>query len=164
MAKVFFLIGGNLGNREGLLQSTIEHINKEVGRVIQLSSIYETAPWGFTHEQHFLNQVVVAETSLQPLAVLDKTQAIELSLGRKRKKNRYSERTIDIDILFYDSEVIDTPRLEVPHPRMAERKFALIPLNEVANDFKHPVFNKTIEELLAICTDKLEVIKLTESK
>ncbi len=159
MAKVFFLIGGNLGNREEILQNTIAQIEREVGKVIKLSSVYETAPWGFSHEQNFLNQVVVVETDLLPIAVLDRTQRIELDLGRKRKKNRYSERTIDIDILFYDLDIIDNERLEVPHPRMAERKFALIPLEEIASNLKHPVFNKSVAELLEVCPDKLEVVK-----
>ncbi len=160
MAKVFFLIGGNLGNREEILQNTIAQIGREVGRIIKLSSVYETAPWGFSHEQNFLNQVVVVKTDLLPIAVLDRTQRIELDLGRKRKKNRYSERTIDIDILFYDLDIIDSERLEVPHPRMAERKFALIPLKEIAGNLKHPVFNKSVTELLEVCPDKLEVVKL----
>ncbi len=159
MAKVLFLIGGNLGNREEILQKTVERIGDEVGKVTQLSSIYETAPWGFSHEQNFLNQVVAAETNLPPAAVLDKTQRIELELGRKRKKNRYSERTIDIDILFYDLEIMTTERLEVPHPRIAERKFALIPLNEIAGNLIHPVFNKRISDLLQVCPDELEVTK-----
>lgn len=159
MAKVFFLIGGNLGNREEILQNTVTQIENKVGEVIKLSSVYETAPWGFSHEQNFLNQVVVVETDLSPIAVLDRTQGIELDLGRKRKKNRYSERTIDIDILFYDLDIIDSERLEVPHPRMAERKFALIPLKEIASNLKHPVFNKSVAELLEVCPDKLEVVK-----
>jgi 2-amino-4-hydroxy-6-hydroxymethyldihydropteridine diphosphokinase len=157
MAKVYFLIGGNLGDRELILKTTIDKMIDKVGEKLELSSIYETEPWGFEHEQTFLNQLVVLETSYSAIEVLDRTQEIEKEMGRVRKKNRYSERTIDIDILFYNDEVINTERLEVPHPRIQERMFALQPLNEIDSDMIHPIYQKKIKELLANCEDKLEV-------
>jgi len=157
MAKVYFLIGGNLGDREQILQSTVESLGNDVGKILNVSAIYETEPWGFEHEQSFLNQVVVVESNLLPEAVLDQTQRIEKNLGRVRKKNRYSERTIDVDILFYDDLIIDTERLEVPHPRMGERMFALAPLAEIAPDFIHPVMDKSILEMKSSCPDTSEV-------
>lgn len=157
MAKVYFLIGGNLGDREQNLQDTIEALRNDVGTVVTVSFIYETEPWGFNHEQSFLNQVVLLETNLLPEEVLNKTQEIEKKLGRVRKKNRYSERTIDIDILLIDDLIIDTERLEVPHPRMGERMFALAPLYEIASNLQHPVNGKTIKELKDNCPDVSEV-------
>ena len=156
MAKVYFLIGGNLGDRELILKSTVEAL-ATVGKVLKVSDIYETEPWGFEHEQSFLNQVVLIESNLLPEAVLDQTQEIEKNFGRVRKKSRYSERTIDIDILFYNDLIIDTERLEVPHPRMGERMFALAPLAEVAPEFIHPVTGKSILDMKNSCPDTSEV-------
>ncbi|WP_321514861.1 2-amino-4-hydroxy-6-hydroxymethyldihydropteridine diphosphokinase [Marinifilum fragile] len=159
MAKVYFLIGGNLGDRELILKSTVEALGNDVGKVLNVSAIYETEPWGFEHEQSFLNQVVIVESNLLPEAVLYQTQEIEKTLGRIRKKNRYSERTIDVDILFYDDLIIDTERLEVPHPRMGERMFALAPLSEIVPDFIHPVTGKSILDMKNSCPDTSEVTR-----
>jgi len=153
MAKVYFLIGGNLGNREQILKDTAEQLNEKVGEIYLISSIYETEPWGFEHELSFLNQVVVCETTLLPIEVLNSTQEIELNLGRVRKKNRYSERTIDIDLLFYDDLIMDTERLELPHPRMGERMFALAPLSEIIPEFIHPISFKTVQTMKTECED-----------
>ncbi len=159
MAKVYFLIGGNLGDREQILSKTVSLLNERVGRIVKLSSIFETEPWGFQHELSFLNQVVFCETDLLPLEVLNITQSIEQDLGRVRKKNRYSERTIDVDLLFYDDLIMDTERLELPHPRMGERMFALAPLAEIAPNFIHPVIKKTILEIKKHCSDSSIVKK-----
>lgn len=159
MAKVYFLIGGNLGDREQILDQSINLMQDKIGSLVQLSPIYETEPWGFEHEQNFLNQVVVLESDFAPLLVLDLCQDIEKKMGRVRKKNRYSERTIDIDILFYEDQIINSERLEIPHPRMKERKFALCPLKDVAEDFIHPVFQKSIAELFDECKDDSEIKK-----
>ena len=159
MAKVYFLIGGNLGDREEILKQTVERMIAEIGNLSQVSSIYETEPWGFEHELSFLNQVVVLESNLLPDEVLNRAQEIEQDLGRVRKKNRYSERTIDIDILFYDDQIISSDRLEIPHPRMQERLFALIPLKELAAGLVHPVLKKSIADLYTECQDSLEVKK-----
>lgn len=162
MAKVYFLLGGNLDDREKILSEAISKMRIEVGEVINISSIYETEPWGFEHEFNFLNQVVVLESKLSAIKILDRTQQIEKDLGRVRKKNQYSERTIDIDILFYEDLVIYTDRLIIPHPRMQERAFALVPLLDVAGDLIHPVELKSIKELYANCSDQMNVKKFKQ--
>ena len=159
MAKVYFLLGGNIGNREELLTEAIRKMSILVGEFIQTSSLYETEPWGFTHEQNFLNQVAVFESELSPLDILDRTQAIEKELGRVRKTTQYCERTIDIDILFYGDEMIENERLSVPHPRIQERLFALCPLEEIIPDYQHPKLQKSIKVLKEECPDKLKVNK-----
>ncbi len=159
MAKVYFLLGGNLGDREQILSNAIEKMNNAIGSVVDCSAIYETEPWGFDHELNFLNQVVVVNSDLEAIQILDITQGIEKDLGRIRKKNQYSARTIDIDILFYGEERIVSERLEVPHPRFQERMFALLPMMDVREDLIHPVIGKSIKELLEDCPDKMEVKK-----
>lgn len=159
MARVYFLLGGNLGDREKILSRAIKKMVGQIGSLVQSSSIYETEPWGFSHELNFLNQVVVLESNLKAIKILDLTQEIEKDLGRVRKKNQYSERTIDIDILFYDEDIILSERLRVPHPRIQERMFALMPMMDVGADFIHPVIGKSIKELLVNCSDKMEVKK-----
>ena len=159
MAKVYFLLGGNLGDREQILSNAIEKMNKEIGSVVECSAMYETEPWGFDHELNFLNQVVVVDSDLKAIQILDITQGIEKDLGRIRKKNQYSERTIDIDILFYGEEIISSERLDIPHPRIQERMFALMPLMDVGADLVHPVIGKSIKKLLVACPDKMEVKK-----
>ena len=159
MTRVYFLLGGNLGDREQILREAIEKMSKDVGTVVKVSAIYETEPWGFHHELNFLNQVVVLDSDLEAIEILNLTQSIEKDLGRIRKKNQYSERTIDIDILFYGEERIASERLEVPHPRIQERMSALMPMMDVGEDLVHPVIGKTIKELLADCPDKMEVKK-----
>jgi len=160
MAKVYFLIGGNLGDREQILRDTVEQLNDKIGKTCLISSIYETEPWGFEHELSFLNQVVVCETALFPIEVLNNTQEIEQNLGRIRKKNRYSERTIDIDLLFYDDLIMDTERLELPHPRIGERMFAMVPLAEIIPEFIHPLSLKSIDTMKTECKDTSVVTKL----
>lgn len=153
MNQVFLLIGGNLGNRFGLLNAAKEAISKNVGVILKESSIYETAPWGFEAEQDFLNQVIIVSTSLEPIKVLRKCQIIEDKLGRLRQSKQYASRTMDIDILFYNDEIIDIPDLTIPHKQLHKRKFTLEPLIEIAKDFKHPIFNKTLIEILKNCND-----------
>ncbi len=159
MTRIYFLLGGNIGNREELLAKAVNKMTDQLGKLIQSSSLYETEPWGFTHDQNFLNQVVIIDSELPALDVLDKTQAIEKELGRIRKTTQYCERTIDIDILFYGNEVIENERLSIPHPRIQERSFALYPLEELIPDFQHPVLNKNIRTLKEECSDKLCVNK-----
>jgi 2-amino-4-hydroxy-6-hydroxymethyldihydropteridine diphosphokinase len=159
MTRVYFLLGGNIGNREELLSEAIRKMTNQLGKCVQTSSLYVTEPWGFTHEQNFLNQVVVFDSELAALDILDKTQAIEKELGRVRKTTQYCERTIDIDILFYGDEQIENERLSVPHPRIQERSFALYPLEEVIPEFIHPTLKKSIKQLKDECTDELKVNK-----
>jgi 2-amino-4-hydroxy-6-hydroxymethyldihydropteridine diphosphokinase len=131
----------------------------KLGVLVCSSNIYETEPWGFEHEFNFLNQVVVIESCLSATDILDITQQIEKDLGRIRKKNQYSERTIDIDILFYGDEIISSDRLIIRHPRIQERLFALTPMFDVAADFIHPRLAKSIKDLLSICPDQMKVKK-----
>ncbi len=155
--KVYLLLGSNRGNRNEMLSTAIKLIEKQIGRIIKSSSVYETAPWGFSDNVFFLNQVVCVETLYDPFLILDRVLEIETAIGRIRTTKNYSSRNIDIDILFYNNRVIQNERLEIPHPRMHLRNFALIPMVEVAGDFIHPVLTKTMYDLLAECIDKKEV-------
>jgi 2-amino-4-hydroxy-6-hydroxymethyldihydropteridine diphosphokinase len=141
----YLLTGGNVGNRLHYLQKAYELIESKVDAIVKKSSIYQTAPWGFTQQQPFLNQVLCITTTLEPAALLNQLLSIELQLGRQRME-KMGPRVIDIDILFYGNKVVSTPDLVIPHPRITERRFVLTPLNEIAPDFIHPVFNKTIRE------------------
>jgi len=153
----FLLLGGNLNDREKMLTSARMLIEKYLGPVLQLSSIYESAPWGFQHNTSFLNQVVKTETSLTPHQLLKKIHDIEELLGRKRAGKGYEARTIDIDILFYDDVILHDPDLIIPHPKIPQRMFTLIPLAEIAGDMMHPGTGTSITELREKCTDPLAV-------
>lgn len=157
MKKVILLCGGNKGNRAYYMDSAREMIEQTIGDVLQSSAIYESAPWGFQAEQKFYNQVVVVITRLAPSAILKKIWEIEKKLGRIRVGNQYSSRTIDIDILFYEQEIIDTPDLVVPHPQLHQRRFTLTPLAEILPHWVHPKFNQSIDVLLNQCTDSSSV-------
>jgi len=160
MVEVYLLLGGNLGNRFQLQDIARDLIHSQIGRVDNESSFYETEPWGFTHEQNFLNKVVKISTLLKPEEVLDKIHEIESHLGRIRKKEQYSERTIDIDILFYGSEIIETERLNIPHLQFPNRKFAIAPMKEIAPNYIHPGLSKNITEIDTACKDSSIVQKL----
>ena len=129
-------------------------------RVIRRSSIYETAAWGKTDQAPFLNQAIVLETSLDAPTLMRQLLTLEEQMGRVRTE-RYGSRTIDIDILFFNEDVIRLPWLTIPHPEVANRRFALVPMDEIAADYVHPVLQKTIHALLTQCPDKLDVKKLT---
>lgn len=160
MTKVYALLGGNLGKKEKIFSETRSCLKHQVGELCSLSHIYETDPWGFESGDLFWNQVVEIDTKLPSMEVLARIQQIEIELGRTRKTEQYISRIIDIDILFYGSEIIQLPNLTIPHPRIQERKFALIPMNEIAPQLIHPVLKKTISQLLAECTDQLRVEKV----
>ena len=153
LQTVYLLLGSNLGKKEQILEKSIELIHKKIGVIASQSKYYETAAWGKTDQPNFLNIAVCVHTSLLPLEVLEQTQAIENQLGRVRIE-KWGARLIDIDIIFYDQEIIDIPhRLQVPHPLVQERIFALEPLAEIAGEYVHPVLKKTVEELLYILND-----------
>lgn len=152
---VTLIFGGNQGDRKTLIDEAIEEMS-EIGKIETCSSLYETTPWGFESDNSFYNQIVTYNTELSPEEVLDKCQATEKYLGRVRSGVQFSSRTMDIDILFCDSQIIDTPRLTVPHPRMTQRNFVLYPLNEIMPDFIHPVSGKKISELLQESPDNLK--------
>ncbi len=146
MAHITYLsLGSNLGDRAQNLRNSIPLLAPKVQSVLQ-SSIYETEPWGYADQPAFLNQVIKANTSLEPLYLLEFLKQIEITMGRK-ETFRFGPRLIDLDILFYDDLILDTPKLTIPHPRIAERAFVLIPLAEISPDLYHPVFKKTIQEL-----------------
>lgn len=160
MKRVFLGIGTNLGDRESNLEQAIEKTDKFIGPVIRASSVYETEPWGFTSENQFLNMVVEVKTDLNPSGILRRLLMIESMLGRLRESKQYSSRIIDIDILLYDNQKLETASLTIPHPKMHERIFVLAPLCEIAPEVIHPVFLKSIKTLLEECPDRCKVKKL----
>lgn len=153
--------GSNSGEKRELI---IEAVNclTAFGREVVSSSFYETEPWGFRCDEPFLNRVTVFETSLSPQKFLECGLEIERQLGRVRTSDgpRYSSRPIDIDLLFCDSLILDTPELTLPHPHICERNFVLVPLAEILPDFVHPTAGKTIVRLLAESPDRLKVRKV----
>lgn len=154
------ILGGNLGDRFRYMNEAKALIAAHMGTIKLTSSFYETEPWGFEHEQLFLNQAVLIETDLLPHALLEQIKAIELGLGRIRDKERYSARTIDIDILFYDNLIQDNAELIIPHPRIASRRFVLEPLAEIVPELIHPIYHKTVKQLLLECDDSCKVRRL----
>ncbi|MBP6977610.1 MAG: 2-amino-4-hydroxy-6-hydroxymethyldihydropteridine diphosphokinase [Bacteroidales bacterium] len=159
MAIAFLLLGGNLGDRERMLETAVGHLVKSSGALLASSSIYETQPWGNHEQPLFLNQVICLETRLSPSELLDEIQAIELRMGRKRNGHRYQPRPMDIDILFYDDIILQSERLTIPHPLLHKRAFTLIPLMEIAPGLIHPVLNRSIDELCRSNHDPLTVRK-----
>ena len=159
MNTVYLLLGSNLGNSKEQLLFAIKNIKKNIGKVIKSSSLYSTAAWGNTEQPDFLNQVIIVETALTPLLLLKEILLIEKKMGRVRTVKN-AARIIDIDILFFNNDIINTKSLTVPHPEIQNRCFVLTPLAEIAATHKHPVLKKTIKELLKICPDKLNVQKI----
>lgn len=147
-----------MGNREANLAAASEMIHLRCGSVLEHSSLYETAAWGLENQPDFLNQVLLLETVLEPRALLAALLQIEQELGRIRQQKN-GPRTIDLDILLFNDEVIHEPGLQIPHPRMATRRFVLAPLAEIAGELIHPVFSKSIRQMLAECPDPLPVNK-----
>jgi len=146
MNDVFLLLGSNLGDREAYLQNAVHHIETDIAPVVKRSAVYETQSWGKTDEPDYLNQVIELKTGLQPGSILQKILAIEKLMGRKREV-KWGSRIIDIDILFYGQTVVNDHQLQIPHPELHKRMFTLIPMSEIAPDFIHPVFGKSIFQL-----------------
>jgi 2-amino-4-hydroxy-6-hydroxymethyldihydropteridine diphosphokinase len=144
---VYIALGTNLGDRLANLRAAIESMPPEILDLAE-SHIYETPPWGYEDQPAFLNMVIKAETSLKPEALLKSLKQLEVELGREQNF-RWGPRLIDLDILFYDDLVINTPPLVIPHPRLHERAFVLVPLMDVSPDLIHPVFHRSISDLLA---------------
>ncbi len=156
MKGKYLLLGSNLGDREELLNTAREQIEKWIGTIVKTSLIYETEAWGIEDQPEFLNQVLEIETELKPIEVLDKIGIIEKEMGRRRYQ-KWGTRIIDIDILYFDDEVIETEELIIPHPENPNRKFVLVPMVEIAPDLVHPTLSLSQEELLDRCKDPLEV-------
>jgi 2-amino-4-hydroxy-6-hydroxymethyldihydropteridine diphosphokinase len=153
LAMVFLGIGSNIGDRAGYLTKTRESLAELTGcSILNCSSVYESDPWGLTDQAPFLNQVVALETALEPRSLLEACQTIERRLGRMRGE-KWGPRTIDIDILLFDSLVVEKDGLRIPHPRMMDRRFVLVPLAEIAADRTVPPGSRTVSELLASCGD-----------
>jgi 2-amino-4-hydroxy-6-hydroxymethyldihydropteridine diphosphokinase len=147
LRRIYLSLGSNIGDREANLRRAVEQLASQDMRVLHTSRIYETEPVDYVDQAWFLNQVVEAETALFPMQLLTRVGRVERELGRKRTV-RKGPRTIDIDILFYGAAVVETTRLEIPHPRIAERRFVLVPLAELAPELRHPVTHRTIRQML----------------
>lgn len=162
MQGVYLLLGSNLGNREWYISQAVDLINECVGKVQLTSSYYETASWGKTDQPDFINQAIFLQTILTPEQLLNAILDIEKQLGRARVV-KWGSRTIDIDIMFYSDMIIKQPDLVVPHPYLHERAFALFPLAEIAPDYVHPFYKKTILELCSSLDDTLSVKKINKN-
>ncbi len=155
----FLLLGSNMEKPAAQLKKALALIDKRIGQVINKSSVYTTAAWGFTDQPDFLNQVLKVATVLEPEECMQTVLEIEKEMGRIRTTPN-APRTIDIDILFYDDLILDKPILTLPHPAIAKRKFVLVPMQELAPEYIHPVLNKNISEILNVCSDTLDVSKM----
>ncbi|MGG9961108.1 2-amino-4-hydroxy-6-hydroxymethyldihydropteridine diphosphokinase [Ferruginibacter sp. SUN106] len=159
MNIIYLLLGSNQNNPHRQLAKACSSITKQIGNIKRVSGIYQTAAWGNTQQPDFLNQVIIVDTPLNAEAAMQTILAIEEKMGRVRTKKN-APRIIDIDILFFNKEIIETKNLSVPHPQLQNRNFVLIPLNELSPNLKHPVLNKTIHQLLRISPDTLTVNKI----
>ena len=159
MSKVYFSIGSNKGNRSELINEAIDKIDISIGKVLIKSCIYETKSWGF-NSNNFYNICLLIESNLSPELILNKILIIEKSMGRLKSGNQYSDRYIDIDILFVDGIRVNTKDLIIPHPRLQLRKFVLTPMLELAPDLIHPILNKSIRQLDLECLDKDQPLKI----
>ncbi len=157
MENIYISLGSNLGDRQNNLLEACKLIENQLGKIELISKIYETEPWGFNSSDQFLNQVICLKSNKSPQSLMGILLSTEKEMGRERGLERYSSRIIDIDILFVGQQIIKTDIIEAPHPRLHERKFVLIPLNDIAPDFIHPVLNKSITKLLNDCDDNLKV-------
>lgn len=162
MHKVFLGIGGNVGNKQKNFYEVLVLIEKHLGGALKISSIYETPPWGFKASENFWNQVILIRTALSAQILISEIHKIEQHFGRQRKTGCYSSREMDIDILYFDEELIQNESLTVPHPRIAQRKFVLVPLVEIAPDFVHPLFQQSNFQLLESCNDESMIKRLEQ--
>jgi len=160
MEGVYLLLGSNEGDRAACLQEAVRQITMHCGSVVKKSALYETAAWGLENQPDFLNQAICIHTGLAPEALLQATLSVEKAMGRQRVI-KWGQRTIDIDIIFYGSQIVQTGKLIIPHPMMQERRFVLAPLCEIARSFVHPVLKKTVQQLLDECPDLLDVKRIS---
>ena len=158
--KTYLGLGSNIGDREANLLAAVERLAKAGLRIVRVSPLYETEPVEYTAQRWFLNQVVEAETRLFPMQLLARVGKIERALGRVRTVAK-GPRTIDIDILLYGNEVVRGAKLEIPHPRMHERRFVLAPLTDLAPELRHPITHRTVREMLEAAPQ--QVVRLLHS-
>ena len=158
MNKAYLLLGSNMGNSKTQLVKAVRNIEKKIGSVTRLSTLYSTAAWGNTRQPDFLNQVIIVETELTASQTMQIILQIEKQMGRIRTVKN-APRIIDIDILFFNKEIIDQKQLIVPHPQIQNRRFVLVPLNQLSPNLLHPVLKKSVHQLLIHCPDTLNVKK-----
>ncbi|MCE1197586.1 MAG: 2-amino-4-hydroxy-6-hydroxymethyldihydropteridine diphosphokinase [Marinilabiliales bacterium] len=161
MSIVFLILGGNRGNSREIFSSAVRMIEDRIGTIESLSGFYRSAAWGFTSDP-FINQAIRVSTHLTPEAVLAECLHIELLHGRTRSGTGYEARSLDIDLLYFDQRIIRTESLEIPHPRIAMRKFVLVPLAEIAPEWPDPASGLTVSQLLTRCSDPAEVEHLLD--
>ncbi len=159
MASVVILLGSNMGNPMNQLQTAKQKLVAALGHLEKESSVYKTQAWGNTEQADFYNQVIVINTALTAQQCITLILKIELIMGRIRKE-KWAERLIDIDILFYDGQILTEENLIIPHPYLQNRRFTLVPLCEIMPEFVHPILHKTMHTLLIDCKDDLGVIKI----
>ncbi len=150
-------LGSNLGNKLNNILLAKEIIGRKTGKIVSESSVYKTSPWGTDSDNFYLNQVIKIETILTPHELINKILKIEIEVGRIRTNKKWEDRIIDIDILFHSDFIIHSDNLILPHPLLHKRKFVLIPLNEIDKNLMHPILNKSISEILSICSDESSV-------
>ncbi|WP_073080851.1 2-amino-4-hydroxy-6-hydroxymethyldihydropteridine diphosphokinase [Chitinophaga jiangningensis] len=159
MNTAILLIGGNLGDREHNLRQAIQLIGERAGQVVQQSPLYQTAPWGVVDQPDYLNQALEITTELDAHSLLTCTLEIERTIGRVRQE-KWGSRVIDIDLIFFNGEILSLPDLKIPHPRMHLRRFVLTPLNDIIPAYVHPVMHRTVQQLWESCPDDSPVHKL----
>lgn len=159
MNKVYILLGANLGNPNRQLEKSRLHLESRLGNLITASSLYQSEAWGLEDQPIFLNQVLLYQTTFTAQECLSICQQTEDELGRVRKE-KWGARVIDIDILYFNSEIVETPQLHIPHPYIQDRKFTLMPLVEISPDYIHPKLKLSNKQLLLNCDDKLKVNKI----
>jgi 2-amino-4-hydroxy-6-hydroxymethyldihydropteridine diphosphokinase len=162
--QLFLSLGGNLGKKREIFDSTLRYIEAQIGRPLKVSSIYQSASWGFHSRNLFWNQVVQVETRLSPEEVLSEIRIIEDHFGRRREPGKYLSRKMDIDILFYDDLILNSQELTIPHPHIALRRFILEPLFEVAPEYFHPVLKGNISQICINCLDSSCVTRIDLSR
>jgi 2-amino-4-hydroxy-6-hydroxymethyldihydropteridine diphosphokinase len=158
MNKLYLLLGSNIGNSKASLAKAIKQIKSNIGDVVRQSSLYSTAAWGNIKQPDFLNQVIIVETELTALQTMQTILVIEKRMGRVRTVKN-APRIIDIDILFFNKEITDENKLTIPHPQLQNRRFVLVPLNQLSPNLRHPLLKKTVHQLLIHCPDNLNVKK-----